>query len=92
MSKTLQALVNDATSSNTWWHQLAAYAALIVGLIDPGKALSQNVQLAIIGFGSLLTGLDLLGKHMTKRASVIASGAQTTSTTSVVISGPAKGA
>lgn len=80
LTKDIETIWKDATTSNTWWHQVAGYAAIIVAGIDPGSSLSGQVQLALISFGAVIVGLDLFGKHQTTKAKVQA--AATTAATS----------
>lgn len=87
LNRTLSQILKDATTSGTWWHQIAGYAALIVGSIDPGGSLSGNVQLAIVSFGSLIVGLDLFGKHQIAKASVVASAATPSKTVTITTKG-----
>lgn len=66
--KDLDLIWHDATTSKTWWHQVAAYAALVVAALDPGSTLSTGIQAALIAFGTIVIGLDVNGKHQTAKA------------------------
>lgn len=76
-------------SNQTWWHQVAAYAAIVVGAIDPSNFASHTVQTVIIAIGGLIAACDVTGKHRVKAATIAASAATTAAaagTTTTIIS------
>jgi len=62
--------LTKSPGSTTWWHTVAALAALAVSLADPGHAISSQVQTAVVGLAALITSLDVFGRHSVKRAAV----------------------
>lgn len=62
----------EATTSKTWWHSVAGYAAIVVGAIDPNNQFTAGIQAVIIAVGGLLVGLNIGGAHVVKKAAVVA--------------------
>lgn len=67
----LSQLEKDIKQS-TWWHQIAAYGAIVVGAIDPSHFATNLVQAVIIAVGGIVIAVDTNGKHKTAQAKITA--------------------